>query len=286
MQIRPMSAALGAEVTGVDLADLNERDFQQLYDAWLQGCVLVVRGQSLTESSLVSFSRRFGDLELPPASESRVTGDGGASSPEIWTISNVRVNGEPIGALGSLEADWHSDMSYRSDPPAASVLYARELPASGANTCFSNMYAACLDLPERLKAQIATLHVRHDSAYTSVGTLRADARAVEDVSEVEGAIHPSILKHPETGREALFMGRRLNASFVELPTEASERLLDEVWGYCTDPQFVYEHVWALGDLVIWDNRCTLHRRDAFDDRERRVMWRTQIKNTHVGIRPR
>ena len=282
MQIEPISAALGAEVTDLDLADLSEQGFQALYDAWLQYCILVVRRQSLTESSLLNFSKRLGDLELPPASESRVTGDGGASLPEIWTISNVTVNGEAIGALGNLEADWHSDMSYRPEPPAASVLYAREIPAGGANTCFANMYAACSDMPESLKAKISALHVRHDSAYTSVGTLRADARAVEDVSEVEGAIHPTILRHPETGREALFMGRRLNASFIELPTDASEQLLDEVWEHCIDPRFVYEHIWQLGDLVIWDNRCTLHRRDAFDNRERRVMWRAQIKDTHVG----
>lgn len=282
MKIKPINAALGAEVTGINLADLSELDFQTLYDAWLHYCVLVVRQQPLTENSLVSFSKRMGKLELPPASEARVSGDGGASLPEIWTISNVTVKGKAIGALGNLEADWHSDMSYRPAPPAASVLYAREIPKSGGNTSFANMYAAYSNMPESLKAEISRLHVRHDSAYTSVGTLRADSRAVEDLSEVEGAIHPSILVHPETGREALFLGRRLNASFIELPNDVSERLLDRVWEHCSNSDFVYEHIWEVGDLVIWDNRCTLHRRDAFDNDARRVMWRTQIKNTHVA----
>ncbi len=282
MLIKPLPAALGAEVTEVDLANLSEQDFNVLYEAWLQHCVLVIRQQSLTEQSLVDFSQRLGELELPPGSETRVTGDGGASLPEIWTISNVKVNGEAIGALGNLEADWHSDMSYRPDPPAASVLYAREIPSRGANTCFANMYAALTEMPEALRTGISSLHVQHDSAYTSVGTLRADAREVQALGDVEGAIHPTILRHPETHRDALFMGRRLNASVVELPADASEQLLDEVWEHCSNPRFVYEHVWQLGDLVMWDNRCTLHRRDAFDNRERRVMWRTQIKATHVA----
>ena len=281
MRIIPMNAALGAEVTGIDLSQINTKEFTDLYDAWLQHSVLIVRQQSLTEASLVEFSRLIGELEPPPASETRGEGDGGSSSPEIWTISNVKINGIAIGALGNLEADWHSDMSYRKDPPAASVLYAREIPSKGANTCFANMYKAWDEMPDHLKSQIAPLHLLHDSAYTSVGTLRADAMEVDDLTKVRGAIHPTSLRHPETGRNALFLGRRLNASFIELESEDSEKLLDEVWQHSSSQRFVYEHVWELGDLVMWDNRCTLHRRDSFDDKERRVMWRTQIKTTNA-----
>jgi len=282
MLIKPMNAALGAEVTGIDLAQMNISEFQALYDAWLEHSVLVVRQQSLTEASLVDFSCHLGKLDLPPASENRVKGDGGASLPEIWTISNVKVDGNPIGALGNLEADWHSDMSYRPEPPAASVLYAREIPSEGANTSFANMYTAWSELPEDLKSRIAPLHIRHDSAYTSVGTLRADATAIDDITEVQGAVHPAILEHPETGRHSLFLGRRLNACFIELKNEDSEKLLNEVWQHCSDQRFVFEHVWRLGDLVMWDNRCTLHRRDAFNGNERRIMWRTQVKSTKAA----
>lgn len=277
MKIETLNAPLGAEISGVDLSTgLGEDEFDAIYQAWLEYSVLVFRKQSLTEKDLVTFSQRVGSLELPPSGETRVAGDGGAQLAEVWTISNVRVDGESIGALGNLEADWHSDMSYREDPPAASVLYAREIPSTGANTCFASMYAALEAMPADLIQRIESLHVRHDSAYTSVGTLRADADAVKDVVEVQGAVHPTIVRHPETGRDALFMGRRLNASFVELESSESESLLDEVWGFCSQKQFVYEHVWQLGDLIMWDNRCTLHRRDAFDDSERRIMWRTQI----------
>ena len=239
--------------------------------------MLVIPGQSLTEPALVEFSQRLGQLELPPASETRARGDGGASLPEIWTISNVKVDGLAIGGLGNFEADWHTDMSYLETPPIASVLYAREIPEVGANTSFADMYAALDSMPEGLRQRLNDICVQHDSAYTSVGTLRDGATKVGDASKAAGAIHPAVLTHPETNRQALYMGRRLNASIQNMPTKQSEDLLDEIWSFCTQRQFVYEHVWQVGDLVMWDNRCTVHRRDAFDSEQRRIMWRTQVK---------
>lgn len=279
MKIKALDGPLGAEITGLDLSEpLTDEQFTGIYSAWLEYSVLLFREQSLTETSLVQFSSRVGELELPPASENRARGDGGATLPEIWTISNVKVNGVAIGGLGNLEADWHTDMSYLESPPIASVLYAREIPATGANTSFANMTAALAGMAPALRQRVETQKVLHDSAYTSVGTLRDGAKEVTDVSEANGAIHPTVLVHPETKREALYLGRRLNASFVDLPIAESEALLDEIWAYCTDPRFVYEHVWQVGDLLIWDNRCTVHRRDAFESNERRIMWRTQIQN--------
>ena len=127
MNITPFKAPLGAKVSGLDLSlTLDEHSFSDLYAAWLEHSVLVIPDQSLTEPALVEFSQRLGQLELPPASETRARGDGGASLPEIWTISNVKVDGVAIGGLGNSEADWHTDMSYLETPPIASVLYARE----------------------------------------------------------------------------------------------------------------------------------------------------------------
>ena len=139
------------------------------------------------------------------------------------------------------------------------------------------MYAALDSMPADLRQRLNDIWVQHDSAYTSVGTLRDGATKVGDASNAEGAIHPAVLTHPETNRQALYMGRRLNASIRNMPMEQSEDLLDEIWSFCTQRQFVYEHVWRIGDLVIWDNRCTIHRRDAFDSAQRRIMWRTQVK---------
>jgi len=279
MQITPLDAPFGARITGLNLnRALDAARFVQIHAAWLEHSVLVFPDQRLSEDDLVAFSRRFGQLELPPASESRTRGEGGgASRPEIWNISNVKVNGVAIGGLGNLEADWHTDMSYLESPPSASILYAREIPGSGGNTCFASMYMALEALPDSLRKRIEGQRVRHDSAYTSVGELRKGATAVTDVAAVEGAIHPAIRVHPESGRAALYLGRRLNASFVDMPVAESESLLDEIWAFCTRPEFVYEHTWNVGDLLVWDNRCTIHRRDEFDAAERRIMWRTQVK---------
>jgi taurine dioxygenase len=278
LNITPFDAPLGAKVSGLDLSlTLDEHSFSDLYAAWLEHSVLVIPDQSLTELALVEFSQRLGQLELPPASETRARGDGGASLPEIWTISNVKVDGVAIGGLGNFEADWHTDMSYLETPPIASVLYAREIPEVGANTSFADMYAALDSMPAGLRQRLSDICVQHDSAYTSVGTLRDGATKVGDASEAVGAIHPAVRTHPETNRQALYMGRRLNASIQNMPMEQSEGLLDEIWSFCTQRQFVYEHVWQIGDLVMWDNRCTIHRRDAFDSEQRRIMWRTQVK---------
>ena len=277
MNITPFNAPLGAKVSGLDLSlTLDEHSFSDLYAAWLEHSVLVIPDQSLTEPALVEFSQRLGQLELPPASETRARGDGGASLPEIWTISNVKVDGVAIGGLGNFEADWHTDMSYLETPPIASVLYAREIPEVGANTSFADMYTALDSMPADLRQRLSDILVQHDSAYTSVGTLRSGATKIDDASEAVGAIHPAVQTHPETNRQLLYMGRRLNASIQNMPMEQSECLLDEIWSFCTQRQFVYEHVWQIGDLVMWDNRCTIHRRDAFDSEQRRIMWRTQV----------
>ena len=277
MQVSPLTQHLGARIDGIDLAgDLTDERFDALYAAWLKHAVLVIPQQHLSEDDLVTFSTRFGPLEQPPAGESRARDEGGASRPEIWNISNVKVDGVAIGSLGNAEADWHTDMSYIPNPPAASILYAREIPTEGGNTQFADMRAAMDELPAHLRTAIEGKSVRHDSAYTSVGELRKGAEAVTDVTQVEGAIHDCIRVHPESGRPALYFGRRMNASVVDMPVDESEALLDEVWAFCSQPEFVYTHVWSVGDLVMWDNRSVIHRRDAFDDSQRRVMWRTQV----------
>jgi taurine dioxygenase len=279
MRIRQLEAPLGALIEDIDLgAPLDGAAFDEIHRVWLDRSVVVFRDQQLTESALVQFSRRFGELEMPPASELRRRREGGgAAAAEIWIISNVKIEGESIGALGALEAEWHSDMSYLASPPSASILYAREIPQTGGNTSFACMHQAVAALPTALRAEIERLQIRHDSAYTSVGELRKGARAVDSLNDVEGAAHPAVRIHPESGRATLYPGRRLNASFVGLPRERSEALLDALWAVCTEPRFIYEHRWRPGDVVVWDNRSVIHRRDAFNNDDRRVMWRTQVK---------
>jgi len=278
MRIEPSTENTGAEVTGVDVTRIDDEGFRTLYQSWLDRCVLVIRDQKLTPAELVAFGRRFGELEPPPGSEKDRREEAGAdSAPDMWIISNVMEKGEPIGALGAGEASWHSDMTYLPAPPTASILYGHEVPVGHGHTWYANMYAALAQMPAALRSRIEGRQANHDSSYTSAGDLRVGMDDVVDVTRAPGAVHPLIVRHPETGRPALFPGRRLNAYVKGLPVDESEALLDELWAWCTRDAFVYVHHWQPGDLLIWDNRSTLHRRDSFDPSLRRVLWRCQVK---------
>jgi taurine dioxygenase len=275
-------SALGAEIRGIDLGqDLGADDFARIKSAWLDHCVIFFRGQAISDEALVRFSRSIGDPARSPASE-RAPGGGSSAPhfPEIWVISNVVENGQSIGSLGAGEAEWHTDMSYVTSPPIASVLYALEIPAEGGDTQFANMYAALADLPDELRGKIEGRHANHDSSYTSAGELRAGADPVLDVTLAPGARHPIVRPHPDTERSALYLGRRTNSHICGLPVAQSEALLDALWAQCTRADLVYSHRWQVGDVVMWDNRCVIHRRDAFDPNARRIMHRTQI-NAHT-----
>ena len=275
LEIIPTGAALGAEVRGVDLTSLDDRQFATLRDAWHQHQVILLRGQTLDDQDLIAFSRRFGDLDWAPVQETGRRFVEGL--PEIYIVSNVKQNGEPIGSLGAGEAVWHTDMSYLEKPPMASTLYALEVPPSGGNTSFCSMYAVYQSLPPELKRRIASLKIKHDGTYNSGGFLRQGVTPTDDPRTSPGALHPLVCTHPDTGRQMLYLGRRRNAYLAGLDLPESEALLDELWRFVERPEFKWEHVWRVGDLVMWDNRCTMHRRDPFDDATRRIMHRTQIK---------
>jgi taurine dioxygenase len=197
--------------------------------------------------------------------------------PEIYVVSNVIKNGEPIGSLGAGEATWHTDMSYLEQPPKASILYALEVPPAGGNTYFCNMYRAYESLPEELKRRITPLSLKHDGTYNSGGYVRQGVTAADDPTTSPGEYHPLVCTHPETKRRLLYLGRRRNAYIKGLPVAESESLLDELWSYATREEFAWHNEWRVGDLVLWDNRCTMHRRDPFDAMSRRILHRTQIK---------
>ncbi|MSP48637.1 MAG: TauD/TfdA family dioxygenase [Alphaproteobacteria bacterium] len=278
MEIVPLEAALGVEVRGIDAATaIDAASFARMRKAWAENGLLLLRGQKMDEPSLVAFSQGFGRLEVPPASAERSYGDGGARRPEIWVVSNVVVDGKAIGGLGYGEAEWHTDMSYIPAPPMASVLYAVEVPPSGGDTHFASMIQAYATLPDDLKRAVAGRTARHDSSYTSVGELRRGSKEIVDPRDAPGASHPIVRLHPETGVPALYLGRRKNGYIDGLALEESERLLDRLWAHATDPKLDYAHKWRAGDLLVWDNRSVIHRRDAFDPKTRRIMLRTQIQ---------
>jgi taurine dioxygenase len=272
----PTGTALGADVTGVDLMKpLDVAAFKAIEAAWHQYLVLRFRGQQLDDPGLLAFARRFGDLDQAPV---HAVGDTDVDPyPEITVMSNIKVNGKPIGNLGHYEAEWHTDMSYNEKTPIGSLLYALEVPAEGGDTGFSNMYAAFETLPPELKRAMLGKSCKHDSSRTSVGDLRKGFKDVTDPREAPGTVHPIVRTHPATRRNALFLGRRRNAYIVGLPLAESEDLLNRLWAHASKPEFAWYQRWKVGDLVMWDNRCAMHRRDAFDPESRRLMHRTQIK---------
>jgi taurine dioxygenase len=285
---RPLSPSLGADIDGVDLAKLDDADFTAIEHAWHDHLVLRFRGQSLTDRQLMDLSRRFGQLDRVPIRAADVLANddprvsvAADARDYVNIISNVKVDGKPIGGLGNYEAHWHSDMSYNDVPPMASVLYGIEVPPAGGNTSFANMYAAYESLEDADKQRLAGLICIHDASRNSAGELRRGFADVADATQTIGARHPIVRTHPVTRRKCLFLGRRRAAYVVGLPLADSEALLDRLWAHATQPALCWTQEWRVGDVVIWDNRCALHRRDDFDDNYRRVMHRTQI----CGDRP-
>ncbi len=274
LHLEPLAPALGAEVHNIDLSvTLSDETVAAVRAAWLEHLVLVFRGQHLPDAALVAFSKRFGELDTVPGWEP-FSPDG---FPEVLTISNVTQGDTAIGVLGDGEAAWHTDMSYLDHPPPASLLHSLEVPADGGDTCFMSMYAALDEMPADLRQVITGKTLDHDARHDSSGKQRSTHEIVGDVGQAPGARHPIIRLHPETGRPALYLGRRLNAFVVGDDVADSETLLDRLWAHCDQETFVYRHRWQPGDLVMWDNRCVMHRRDPFDPAARRIMHRTQIK---------
>ena len=289
--VEPAGAALSADIRGVDLAqELAAGTVEALKQAWSEHLVLRFREQRIDDDQLMRFSSYFGELDWAPviaASRVKVPGeDRFVDSAEegrryISVISNIIENGKALGALGAYESIWHTDMSYNPEPPSASALYALEVPPAGGDTGFANMYLAYETLPEELRRRIEGRLCRHDSTYNSAGELRRGFSGVSDPRQAPGADHPIIRTHPVTGRKALFLGRRRNAYIQGLELGESERLLDALWAHATRPELTWYQQWRVGDLVLWDNRCVMHRRDEFDPNSRRLMHRSQIK----GDRP-
>lgn len=291
VRVQPTGAALGADIEGVDLSrELSAETVNTIKRAWANHLVLRFRGQRLDDDQLMRFSAHFGELDWAPviaAARVKVPGDDRyvESAEEgrryISVISNIIESGKALGALGAYESIWHTDMSYNPEPPCASALYAIEVPPSGGDTGFSNMYRAYETMPDELRQQVEGRLCRHDSTYNSAGELRRGFGEVTDPRQAPGADHPIIRTHPVTGRKALFLGRRRNAYVQGLELDASERLLDALWAYATRPDLTWYQQWRVGDLVLWDNRCVMHRREEFDPNSRRLMHRSQIK----GDRP-
>lgn len=279
IRVLPTGAALGADVEGVDLARLDDAAFAVLHRAWLDHRVVRIRGQShLTDAQHVALGRRFGELDFNPGT--RLTGKVYVPGiPEIVKISNIVENGRPVGELGAGEADWHSDMCFVETPPSASLLRSLEIPAEGGDTSWMNMEAAYAELPPDLKSAVEGRSIKHDAVYAGPGKPRPGMTVPPggDIRDLAGAVHPAVRTHPATGRRSLYLGKRFNACVMGLEPAESEALLDALWAHVLGGDFTWTHRWRVGDMIIWDNRCTMHRRGAFAADDRRLLHRVVVK---------
>ncbi len=275
LSLNRLGAALGIAAEGIDLnAATVPADSATLRRALLDNLVLCIRGQSLAPAAYLRAMRGFGE----PATQVRAASRR-REIPEIMILSSE--DRDEVGDGGRLVvgAHWHSDDSYKRMPCSLTMLYGVEIPSTGGDTQFTNMYAAYEDLPPATKADIADLRVVHRYDSPRKGTRIATLKP-EEAAQLPDAIHPLVRTHPETGRKALYMNPNRMADVVGWERSASDALLDELIAHATRERYQYRHKWRRGDIVIWDNRCTMHKANAdYPAGERRLMHRIIIEGT-------
>jgi alpha-ketoglutarate-dependent taurine dioxygenase len=267
LQTSPLSPALGAEITGIDLSQpMGDELFAEVLHCWHENIVLLLRDQNLSEDDQVRLAERFGPLAV--SHTRRFT----TGNPAVMLISNIRQDGKPIGALPDGEMQFHSDQCYQEKPAKASMLYAIEIPSQGGNTLFANAYKAYETLSDDIKRRIEGRKAIHAYDYDNASTRRG-TRLQEGVPFFA---HPIVRTHPATGRKALYVNRLMTIAIEGLPGAESDELLNFLFDHQENPAFIYEHVWRCNDLLLWDNRCALHARTDFRPDERRLMRRVTI----------
>ena len=266
-----LSPALGAEIRGLDLScPLDGETIAALRSAWLENFVLVFRGQMLDGEAQARFANYFGPVSESPQAPDRLRRKHNPDR-RILLVTNIREDGEPIGALPDGELQFHSDSAFLERPLMATVLYALEIPDRGGETLFANVCMAyeALDanLKERLEGRRA-FNIYDYSVQVKSGTL--------DRAGLPQAIHPVVRTHPETGARGVYANRLMTEEILDMPQADSAALLERLFDSVERPEFVYEHVWRKGDLVIWDNRCAQHARRDFPGDQTRLMRRIGI----------
>lgn len=276
MRIEPLTDAVGAEITDINLSEsLNENSFIKIKNALHQSGVIVFHDQALDEEQLLAFSRRFGPLEIHVASEYNMK-----EHPEIIQLSNKIVDGKPIG-IQEAGRFWHSDLSYMQKPCMGSIIYALDMPPvdAGGNTIYAGMHSAYDALDDGMKKQLEGLHAVHDYShrvYLDEQEGRRRMEVDEELKKRTTAIHPVIRVHPETGRKVLFVNDGFTTGIVDMPEDESRDLLDRLFAHQTRPEFSYTHEWRNFDVVMWDNITVIHRATWFDPSFIRHAYRTTV----------
>ncbi|MBT5049153.1 MAG: TauD/TfdA family dioxygenase [Rhodospirillaceae bacterium] len=280
LKVDPLEAPAGARITGVDLGqELDDACYAAIHRAWLDYQVLVFPGQKMTEADQIRFATHWGEMPLRARYAGRRE-EGRRAHDSIMLISNIRENGEPIGSLPDGDMMFHSDGQYDEHPYRYTMLYALDVPSSGGNTLFANLYKAYDALPADLKERLA--HVEAQHGYYAGRHVTPEILETLAITRVDDAFaHPVFTAHEETGRTVLYVSRLLTTCLKDLPEAEGNEILDRLLDHVEKPEFVYEHIWTPGDFVIWDNRCLNHARTDFSAGERRLLRRTTVQ----GVRP-
>ncbi len=278
LKIRPLNPALGAEVRGVDMRKpLDPATFNELHDAWMEHLIVVLPEQHVTDEEHVSFTRNFGEPEIfhqTIMKSKRVR--------EIFRVSNVDDDGNLLPAEHPtvkqllLTQTWHTDSSYRTLPCTGSLLHGVEVSRTGGETEFTNMYKVYEALPEKLKQQVEGRKARHDFEYLHTLQPSMKPSTAEERAAMPPVWQPLVRIHPVTRRKSLYISPIYNDEIEGMSPDAAKRLVAELAEFAGQRQFVYRHRWEPDDVLIWDNRCTMHQVTPFDPRERRVLHRTTI----------
>lgn len=278
LSVTKLTPHIGAEIEGVDAREEpDEATAKAIVDAWLEHGVIVMRGQDLTDDQQAAFSGLFGTLtERSRPVEKR--NEGNIGEPDAYAgytmlVTNIRKDGKPIGSLPDGDMMFHADLVYREIPSRATILYGIETPKAGGDTLFASLTAAYEALDDETKALV-------DGKYAKQGYHYGITHR-EDNEPLQSYVHPLVQVIPETGRKALFASRLMTMSVEDMDPSDSDALLARLFDHIEDPQFVYAHKWRPGDLLVWDNRSTVHGRTDFDPNERRLLRRFATK----GARP-
>jgi len=270
LTIRKLTPAFGAEVSGIDLSnDIDSQTLTEIKALWAENQLLLFRQQSLEEVDLVRTSRYLGELEIHIRREYL-----SKENPEVLLVSNVKENGKPVGILSDTEVGWHYDQIYLPRPAVGSMLMAVMLPSSGGQTSFADMTNAYEQLPDDVKAKIdGTKAIQSYEAFNaqfSVATNKSQKKQSPDIEQ------PLVRTHPISGRKALYICPGMTTKIVGMDEQESSKMLDYLFTWSIQPKFVYTHNWELGDVLLWDNASTMHRREPFDGNDARLMKRTTI----------
>jgi len=270
LTIRQLGDTFGAEVLNFTISNAASAETLQAIKAlWAEHKVLLFRHQSIDEATLVDFSRRFGPLEIHVRSEYL-----SSHFPEILYVSNMTDNGKPLGILSDTEVGWHYDQIYLPKPAVGSLLASHTLPPNGGNTEFADMGAAYAALPEATRQRLAGARaVQSYEAFNRAYSVPTNDEQRKRSPDIE---HPIVRIHPITGQPALYLCPGMTTQIVGWDPEESAAMLQELFDWCVQPRFVYVHEWQDGDALLWDNACTMHRRDPFDQTHKRLMKRTTI----------